>query len=345
MVNLCVTITKNQYLIYIVYLVVILSCYFQINQLNPCTFLSEQIEALEDMVDKLEDNNTRLESEHSGIGIVQKAYQQTFGLTSCARTISEYECLKKLSRIDGLPWWFRNMLRDVTGTPMPWSCMCTNGASVCGIEKIGYSQWRRIICSINNLPLSNHKCGIPLLPQCEIQPKFVFLRDPLERFLSAYMDKCERKIHQRHCAPIAVFGDHRGGGGLVQNMSKQMRFETYVDTMPLRWDLHFFPQSTYCNGLRRHLDEYAFVGKMDDNFYGDLEEVSNRFPAIANATENVFQLKANVGKLNVGTETKSKTHIQEYYTSNTVRKVLQYYAVDYVELGLTIPQWAIDMLA
>lgn len=347
MVNLYGKRTKNQCLVYIVFLVTIVSLYLQINQLNPCKLLSEQIEALEDKVDEREDNNMQLESELSGIGIVQKAYQQTFGLTSCASTISEKNCLKKLSRTDGLPWWFRNMLRDVMGLRMFWSDMCTNGASLCAIEKIGYTQWHNIICSTNNLPGKTKNCTRPVLPhkQCQKQPKFVFLRDPLERFLSAYMDKCERKMYQHHCAPLAVFGDHKGEGRLVQNMSKQMRFETYVDTMPLRWDMHFFPQSTQCNGLRRHLDEYAFVGKMDDNFYRDVEEVSNRFPAIANATEKVFQLKANAGKLSVGTETKSKTYILEYYTSNTVRKVLQYYAVDYVELGLTIPQWAIDMLA
>ena len=33
-----------------------------------------------------------------------------------------------------------------------------------------------------------------------------------------------------------------------------------------------------------------------------------------------------------------------YYTARTVRRVLQYMSIDYVLLGLPIPQWAEDLL-
>ena len=44
------------------------------------------------------------------------------------------------------------------------------------------------------------------------------------------------------------------------------------------------------------------------------------------------------------TQTKHKTTMLHYYTGRTVRRVLQYMSIDYVLLGLPIPQWAEDLL-
>ena len=44
------------------------------------------------------------------------------------------------------------------------------------------------------------------------------------------------------------------------------------------------------------------------------------------------------------TQTKHKTPMLRYYTARTVRRVLQYMSIDYVLLGLPIPQWAEDLL-
>ena len=44
------------------------------------------------------------------------------------------------------------------------------------------------------------------------------------------------------------------------------------------------------------------------------------------------------------TQTKHKTTMVHYYTARTVRRVLQYMSIDYVLLGLPIPQWAEDLL-
>ena len=51
-----------------------------------------------------------------------------------------------------------------------------------------------------------------------------------------------------------------------------------------------------------------------------------------------------VNQTNVGVETAAKSHVEEYYTPASVRRVLEYTAVDYVLLGMPVPDWAQRML-
>jgi hypothetical protein len=147
--------------------------------------------------------------------------------------------------------------------------------------------------------------------------------------------------------------------------NKQQMFGAYVDTMPLHWDLHFFPQSLYCNGLFRNIDTYDFVGKMDSEFFQYLDQVSTLADSIGinknssrvrNLVKEIFDTRwerANRKKKggdkdklkeNQGTETKAPSHVLEYYTPSSLRRVLQYTALDYLTLPIEIPDWAIQML-
>ena len=38
---------------------------------------------------------------------------------------------------------------------------------------------------------------------------------------------------------------------------------TLMQSMPLKWNLHFFLQSLYCHGIHRVLKDYDFIGYMD----------------------------------------------------------------------------------
>ena len=41
----------------------------------------------------------------------------------------------------------------------------------------------------------------------------------------------------------------------------QYMFDAYIDIFPLSWNVHFYPQALYCNGLFLDLlDEYDFIG-------------------------------------------------------------------------------------
>ena len=243
---------------------------------------------------------------------------------------------------------------------------------MCSIEKIGTKQWRKVQCKLNRpdqtnmtgqpcnipddeLPLSYDKHNYTSVSQHTQQ--FVFLRDPLERFLSGFLDKCEEtRTTNTHCEPLEVFhdSDSKIVDGIVEN--KRAFFEAYVDTMPLTWNMHFFPLSLYCDGLFRHLHEYSFVGHMGPNFYEDVHQFGQLYPYHARlnkALEEIFHLNSHLAlsndttgtrKINVGVETAAASYVKQYYTGRTVRRVLEYMSIDYVRLGLLIPKWAQELL-
>lgn len=117
------------------------------------------------------------------------------------------------------------------------------GIHFCAMGKIATTQWRKVVCRLQNKPDDYGRAVC--VPDHQISkraPHVVFLRDPLERFLSAYLDKCIRKQFQQHCEPLPVFYEQDNGLMEGLNKSKKLMFETYVETMPLKWNMHFFPQ-------------------------------------------------------------------------------------------------------
>ena len=86
---------------------------------------------------------------------------------------------------------------------------------------------------------------------------------------------------------------------------------------------------------------------MDGNFYDDLNRLGQRYGAnFASGLEQVFHVskKLNNATKNQGIETSASSHVMEYYSAKTVRRVLEYMAIDYVLLGIPIPEWAEQML-
>jgi len=121
--------------------------------------------------------------------------------------------------------------------------------------------------------------------------------------------------------------------------------------MPLKWNAHFIPQAIVCD-LYRNIDKYDFVGNMGENFMSDLERMANQFgdqlPRVLNETFG-YKTKANLEKKNTGKEkNRHATHapekVKKFYTARTVRKGLEMLSIDYVLLGLEVPEWARQML-
>ena len=274
-----------------------------------------------------------------------------------------------------LPWWFRTLLRDTNGKGVglhgPWHNMQSNTPALrfCAIEKIGTKQWRQIFATLIRNETLQFNPNLER-PETEFQlslaaprpppgaPSFVFLRDPLERFLSAYIDKCERKVREGHCEPAALNPrlNATSKTNLLQGMNRKQRFEAYVDAFPLKWNVHFFPQSFYCDGLFRHVQNYDFVGTMGPNFYRDLETLGKRHSGtlFQELLHKVFELDVKLNNRNtttndkqnnVGVETSAPSHVLEYYTARSIRRVLQYLAIDYTLLDFEVPEWALQMLA
>ena len=347
---------------------------------------------------------------------------------------------KKQQSIDyAQHWWFQTMIRDVAsmdnvkrqGVHGPWHIgqAINPNITMCMIEKIGIKQWHDLFQNLNGRGRSVDERKHSILRSDETQvvklpmynkeeddeekypfyyPSIVFLRDPLDRFLSAYIDKCVsgHRKGERHCEPNDIFNIHGNNddnddfnpmlSGLSFNDDKydkynnyhngQMKknehnkdkqenqrkqeqkqvkrknghdkkamFAAYVDTMPLKWNLHFYPQSFYCNGLYRFIDHYDFIGKMDSTFYIQLDELGKKYGGrFEKELQNTFHYASTVRRSsssntfvatsNAGVETKASDKVKQYYTPRSLRQVLQYVAIDYIMLNLTIPDWAEDML-
>lgn len=104
--------------------------------------------------------------------------------------------------------------------------------------------------------------------------------------------------------------------------------------------------------LYRKVDTYDFVGKMGTDFMYDLERMAKQFggqlPEVLNASFNYME-QVKLGKKNTGRDKNSHaTHapakVQQFYTAQTVRRGLELLSIDYVTLGLEVPEWARQML-
>ena len=211
----------------------------------------------------------------------------------------------------------------------------------CAIEKVSSSRWRRLQCELNdpdyfqptngtttttknmNTTRRAKQCYLPLSSSTtngtrRRVTRAVLLRDPLERFLSAFVDKCTgaTRFQAHHCQPNLLFGastdqvqwyEHHASGRTnllppplmnktrttktktkhqndkplqppnVKQYNQHHRaitgdldfdsakhalwFQFYVDVFSMSWNVHFYPQALYCQGLFRNLlTDYDFVG-------------------------------------------------------------------------------------
>jgi hypothetical protein len=299
------------------------------------------------------------------------------------------------------PWWFVTLLRDVArnGVYGPWHRLDTIATDpplrFCAIGKNGCTEWRRVFRDLNAPEYCDGDNGGGHVV-CEASkfnaraelgddvPLTVFLRDPLERLLSGYLDKCAKpniRASQGHCEPNEVFGvDHlrrkaindktekKGGrrgsttaGGVpllpdltaaVRDLEREM-FATYVDLLPLKWNVHFAPQAFVCD-LYRNIDKYDFVGIMGRDFVSELDLMADRYGGpLPDALDAAFgyrsKLENETRKFdNVGSDkahgTKASAKVYRYYSPRAVRRALEYLSIDYVTLGLEVPAWAKEIL-
>ncbi len=333
--------------------------------------------------------------------IIQKAYNQTYahvlpcdeslrGMNCWIKTINYFRPRRRknddsissedshnvtdeaqMSPPPSVPWWFQTFLRDLKyNQAFGWwqeKFFYTPHMKFCTIAKVGCSEWHAIcdddptICAPVELDPNETEKWIDA-------PRAVFLRDPLERLLSAFLNKCIDVPDEGHCEPNPVFnpnvtqvnvrGDSDFGYTIeplledIEDNKKQL-FAAYLDIMPLKWNLHVLPQSLACD-LYRTINQYDFVGYMNEDFHFHLERMVNQFGGnLDNVLDGAFGYKQytvdrNNKHKNVGTlkdhGTLAKIRVREYYTAATVRKGLEFMSIDYILLGLDVPDWAKEML-
>ncbi|EJK74711.1 hypothetical protein THAOC_03599 [Thalassiosira oceanica] len=308
-----------------------------------------------------EEHSDEEEDEDEADRIIRRSFDSSYAhILPCAEEEEGKNCMKKTveffnqpdlsnnTDVPAIPWWFQTLLRDVmtNGAYGFWHHFYTTKPAFhfCTIGKVATTEWRKVFCELNKEDcIEPNTCGKrncawrtkQTMP--EKAPYAVFLRDPLERLLSGFLDKCAngKKYPQ-------LTED-------IDDKDKQW-FAAYVDVLPLRWNVHFVPQAIACD-LYRKLDTYDFVGKMGTDFMFELDRMATQFggqlPEVLNKS---FAYKEHVkaGKVNTGSSNRHATHapakVQKYFTPAAVRRGLELLSIDYVMLGLDVPDWARQML-
>jgi hypothetical protein len=269
------------------------------------------------------------------------------------------------------PWWFETLLRNAT-TPKNHPFLRTYhevwfdtpNLCMCRIEKVSSDRWRKVAERFRggetDTERGTRRAGNGWTKETDGFPHAVFFRDPLERFLSGYIDKCLKNKYEGHCKPDST-------SDLIDGFSKPQGLNSYLSTFPLSWNVHFVPQALYCDGLFRRIQDYEFVGSMaDDRFKNDLLRLIRNYspashghdPSSSSSWEryirnefrfldeetNSTDFRASLLRRKVDHATHASGSVLEYYDADSVRMALQYYSIDYVTLNLTIPKWVQDIL-
>jgi hypothetical protein len=285
-------------------------------------------------------------------------------MTSTTRNNRNHDNNNETSSPPPPPWWFESLRRGATTSlfidayHQVW--FDSPPLRVCRIEKVASDSWREIHKKVkrdnNSSPLriGAGTAGLGWTgPTTRNFPRVVFFRDPLERFLSGYINKCIRPDRRKegHCEPDGIY-DLRGG------LSHPQGLQSFLSTFPLAWNVHFVPQALYCDGLFRTWREYEFVGSMDDlRFKNDMQRLIRRypgplvkyiqdeFPFLKDDNSTSFRAALPSGKNGQGGHaTHASKQVLDYYNPDSVRMALQYYSIDYVTLNLTIPEWVQEIL-
>ena len=130
----------------------------------------------------------------------------------------------------------------------------------CWIQKVGCTSFKKLLS-----PHQTHirKAGVPGGNPVQIWNnifhnkswhKALFYREPLERFLSGYLDKCiKEQKHGTYC--VNVFGS--------RNATFDEAVRVLIHQDPNKLDGHFHSQVDFCGGLKHTLPSFDTVERLD----------------------------------------------------------------------------------
>eukprot|EP00037_Helgoeca_nana_P027351 m.312768 g.312768 ORF g.312768 m.312768 type:complete len:560 (+) comp27470_c0_seq1:125-1804(+) len=290
------------------------------------------------------------------------------------------------------PLWARTMLRDA------WSDGRGSSAAakhhyiaamwtaphllLCTIPKSASTTWNAVLqSSRSGTRLAGTRVGVQHTESTVKSNRdwlsAVVLRDPLARFLSAYIDKCEPagpSAAQQHCEPTEAFTQNCSW----LRLSKQARFREFVARFPSRkWNVHFIPQTLFCEGLWRSKDQLDVVMEMNATLADQVAALAHQLDCTAlhdaqsttgpkptapaesarrdctDVLVHHFRKRAPRPQVAGGGEKRGTTsgggtaHLAalEYFDTDTLADVLTLVGVDYATLNLTIPAWTTQVVA
>jgi len=149
--------------------------------------------------------------------------------------------------------------------------------------------------------------------------KIALIRDPLERLLSAYMDKCVKQFEKNICP------------------QKNLSFEEFAlivaNTPSEDLNIHFKPQALHCD-LYKFKNLYRFVNLEDFTYRQLLKELNMEKYYKGWGPESDKTLD-QMGRH----ATHAKTVVHKYYSKYLALKMMEKYQVDYQTFQLAKPIW------
>jgi Sulfotransferase family len=215
-------------------------------------------------LDMLSFSSANMSSSQKTLGreIVEKAYEESYaylveqcgnlnetGLQMCLSRLYQLQTQANSPLREKWPWWFQTLIRDArvlrTGLFGTWHYLQFTDPTmqVCVYEKGGTKMWRSAHCQYmqrNGVNLTGSTPTNCYQRQGNLQTtnveRSVFLRDPLERYLSGFLDKCAYKPHrqlQPHCRPSIIFQNPNNTDVNEFLDQPQTLFKVHVDVSPV----------------------------------------------------------------------------------------------------------------
>uniref|UniRef100_A0A7S2BLB1 Sulfotransferase domain-containing protein n=1 Tax=Alexandrium andersonii TaxID=327968 RepID=A0A7S2BLB1_9DINO len=224
--------------------------------------------------------------------------------------------------------------------------------AMCLIQKVASSNWINAFQSIRHLPLSDDHTTV--LGQSNYDDaeavfanpnstRIVFVREPLDRLLSGFLDKCSaRKAnlvrrhrmggspYQNHCS-LRLSPEQPPGFPFSQVVEWLKAGNSFRDTNP-----HFSLQASHCE-LRDRLQEYNVIGLFrHERFSQDSRCVAERAAGLRslNATAIFRDVKDSENQAKRRTET-----LKKFYTKEFARLVMDHFEEDYRLFNIPRPTW------
>ena len=249
-----------------------------------------------------------------------------------------------------------------------WLVALPSRLMVCPIEKNGATEWIRLFLHLwgktqysrSGIEWSSRlhdirECQVPSVTAftddrvaamfaCTSFTKVIVLRDPLERLLSGYLDKCAfgSALNGTRAGEATVLTSHCPGffnkGSKQTTMEEATlhapsfdRFVRRLHSSPalLSTDAHFRPQHQHC-GMHTDLlpTIHYFIRMGSPKFYRSLDQLFERVGLDASVREQFFPERSASFHRTAAAE-----QVRRYYTPELVRLGMEMYAGDYAVLG------------
>ena len=227
---------------------------------------------------------------------------------------------------------------------------------VCTSPKVSSSVWKAVFCELNGRNRS--KCGSgtadwyePGLSRFstmvnESQATIVrIIRDPLERLVSAYFDKCVHDRHRRgekHCHPRELMLKQP-----KEYFLKREVFAEWVDFLGHDWDEHVMPQCAEAyfphEAVPYSPQPYTHVLDMGDGYMKAIEAMLETAQLLSAEEKSTILAKFNASFARRPSAEKLRKRYRYYYSRSVAARALQYYAMDYKCLNVSLPDWLLNV--